>query len=170
MPTTGHALMTEEIDVAPGPRAELGDEAGVATDNQQLGELVDHGAQHVGAPVVQREDQIFADDAVVAVDEDTDAAEIADLAERAANRLGSVTMTGRVSTRATFMTGLPRVVPSLRPSVSVPAIVRIGIAAQARRLRHLQPAADGVERHHGKGWPPCRAIAPRPAARASGRR
>ncbi len=61
--------------------------AGVAAD-EEVGQFVDHLAQHAGAAIVEREDQVFADNAIVAVHENQNAAEAVDLAERAADRLG----------------------------------------------------------------------------------
>jgi hypothetical protein len=78
------ALVAEEVDVLPGPRPEIGDVTGVAADHQ-IGEFVDHLAQHVGASVVEREDQILAADAGIGPDRDENAAEPLDPSERTAD-------------------------------------------------------------------------------------
>src|SRR4051795_2896637 len=81
-----HALVTEKVDVFPRPRPELRDVPGVAAD-QQLAEFLDHLHQHLGAPIVEGEDKVLADDARVAAHAHEDAAEAANLPERAADRL-----------------------------------------------------------------------------------
>jgi hypothetical protein len=48
--------------------------AGVAAD-QQAGEFVDHLPQHLGAPVVEREDEALSGAAVLVVHEHQDAAD-----------------------------------------------------------------------------------------------
>src|SRR5215212_12081427 len=93
-----HALVAEEVDVFPRPRPELRDVPGVAAD-QELAEFLDHLHQHLGAPIVEGEDKVLADDARVAAHAHEDAAEAANLPERAADRLVE---RDRVSTRAIF--------------------------------------------------------------------
>ena len=78
--------MAEKIDVPPSARPETGDVAGIAADDE-IGQFVDHRSQHACAPRIERENQVLADDAGIAMNENQDAAERMHLTERAADRL-----------------------------------------------------------------------------------
>jgi hypothetical protein len=81
-----HALVAEEVDVVPCPGPEFGNVSRIPAD-EQLTQFRDHLHQHLGAAIVEGKDQVFAGDAGIAAHAQQDAAEPADLAERAADRL-----------------------------------------------------------------------------------
>src|ERR1700720_3713970 len=82
-----HSLVAEEIDILPGARPEIRDMAGVASDNQ-VGKFIDHLTQHLGAPAVEREDEVLAGDAGIGFDRNKNTTETVDRAQCASDRTG----------------------------------------------------------------------------------
>ena len=78
---------------------------GVAAD-QQLAEFLDHLHQHLGAPIVKREDEVLADETRVTAHAHEDAAEAANLPSALPIGSSSGTVTAVVSMRAIFTPAL----------------------------------------------------------------
>ena len=72
--------------------------------DQQVRQFVDHLPQHAGAAIVEREDQVLADQAGFAVHVDQDAAErVRSGPGRCRSAWRAARTTWRVTTRVTFM-------------------------------------------------------------------